>query len=671
MTFTVTDIPAPLSPAQRSARFKKTAKGRVVENKYQRRVREEAYLAREFVAWDGEGVTRTEGAKQDYVLFASSRGARLSSTTYLGTAEILAFILQNNDSSATNVIYGASYDWNMWLRDVPRDVLEKLYIDGTATWEQYWFKVRLGKTFQFGVRGTKLSALFYDVMPFFQRAFVKACDEYLGADWFERDMVIRNKRLRGDFVQDDLEEMTRYTDAELVNLVRLMNELRSRLHRAGLKVSRWDGPGAIAVALFQQHDVKAHLCRTAHAMTVAVQSAYFGGRFEVLKTGYVNEKVYEYDLNSAYPAALQEVPSLAGGHWETVKGLPEATPNFALYRLTYSGNLDHADFPQPFPFRREKDGNVCYPFHTTGWYWGPEYHAGMAFVEKWGGTITVHETRVFVPATDVKPFAFIGPIYTKRLAYKNAKDGAHVGIKLGLNSMYGKLAQQVGWFENEEELRLPPYHQLEYAGYATSWCRAAVYSAIIDKPDAVVAFETDAMFVREPLDVAEGEQLGQWGYEEFTDMLYMQSGTYFAHQTDSETGEVTTVNKTRGVDRGELTFENAHDALRSDSPTLDAKLTRFNGLGIALAQNFAKWLVWETMTKQVKVYPTGKRIHDDAECWCTVGGDRTGKWHRTYPYGAWEGDVSFPFPLEWEQGAVADKYAVLRRSNVEQRGDEQ
>jgi hypothetical protein len=659
-SFTVTSIPETQSGAVRSAKYKKTAKGRRTENKYQRKIREAAYLARDFVAWDGEGVTRSPGAKQDYVLFASSRGARITSERYLSTTAILSFILKVNDPSAVNVIYGASYDWNMWLRDLPRETLEQLYQTGAAVWGRYWFKLRLGKMFHFGVRGTKTSALFYDVMPFFQRSFVKACDAYLGAEFFERELIVKNKMLRGDFTQDDLAEMTRYTDAELVNLVRLMGELRSRLHRVGLKVSRWDGPGAIAVSLFQRHGIKEHLSRTGRWMSHAVQSAYFGGRFEVLKTGYVRESVWEYDVNSAYPWALQDVPSMAGGRWDTVKGAPPDAPDFALYHLTYSGNVDHADFPQPFPFRRAKDGNVCYPFHTTGWYWGPEYRAGMAFVERWGGSITVHETRVFVPATDTKPFAFIGPIYTQRQKLKKCKDGAHVGIKLGLNSLYGKLAQQVGWRETPNGLRLPPYHQLEWAGYATSRCRAAVFSAILDSPGDVVAFETDAMFVRAPLNVAEGEELGQWESTEFTDMLYMQSGTYFAHEVDG-----TAVNKTRGVDRGELTFDNAYDALKSDSPTLDAKLTRFYGLGLALAQNFDKWLTWDTMTKHVKVYPTGKRVHDDFECWCSVGADRTGTWHRTYPYGAREGDVSAPFPLEWEDGELAGHYAKLRRQNVE------
>lgn len=668
MSFDIVDAPEVLGNSGRVRQYKKTASGRRANNAYQNQVRDDAYLAKEFVAWDGEGVTRSAGAKQDYVLFANSRGERITSTDYLRTDVLLPFILNRNVAGTTNVIYGASYDWNMWLRDVPRETLEKLYKTGSCVWGDYWFKIRLGKSFQFGLRGEKNSVQFWDVMPFFQAPFVRACDEYLGSAFYERELIVKNKMLRGDFTQEDLSEMTRYTDAELVNLVQLMNELRVRLHRVGLKVSRWDGPGAIAVRLFQQHEIKAHLESTHRDMTHAVQSAYFGGRFEVLKSGYVHETVYEYDVNSAYPWALQDVPTMAGGQWFSVPGEAGGVPDFALYHVTWEADRSNSDHPQPFPFRREKDGNVCFPLDAQGWYWGPEYKAAKKYAAQWGGAITVHETRFFVPATEEKPFTFIGPLYELRRALKDAEDGAHVGIKLGLNSMYGKLAQQVGWYEDERGLRIPPYHQLEWAGYVTSCCRAAVFTAVIDKPDDVIAFETDAMFVRNKLPVAEGKGLGEWEYTEFSDMLYMQSGTYFAHK--AKDGSL--VNKTRGVDRGELTFPDAYAALRSSAETMNARLTRFNGLGIALAQNWAKWLTWETMTKKVKVFPTGKRIHDDMGCWCAIGEDRTGQWHHTFPYGAKKGEVSAPFPLEWEERtAIAEEYARLRRRNLELKGTDE
>lgn len=660
------DIPLPLTNMEAKKRYRKTEKGRASRRTERKNKAERDYLIKPFIAWDGEGVTRIEGQKQDYVLFANSNGEALQAgrSKYLSTIRIFEFALTRNKPGTINVIYGAGYDWNMWLRDVPRETLEVLYSTGEVAWAEYWIKWRPGKTFHLGRRGTKESVLFYDVVSFFQRAFIKACDEYLGDDFRHRDLIIKNKRLRGSFTETDLAEIARYCDAELENLVSLMNELRERLYRVGLKVSRWDGPGAIAVALFREHGVKDHLRRTEQAESLAVRMAYFGGRFEVCKTGYQNSTVYEYDVNSAYPWALQDVPSMAGGTWSEEHGFIDPGTDFVLYYVHFAGSVMNDTKPYPLPHRLP-NGNVVYSRFTSGWYWGPEVFTAQKYVKMYGGSLIVEKTRIFTPATDEKPFAFIGPIYTQRLELKRAKDGAQVGIKLGLNSLYGKLAQQVGWAETREGLRLPPYHQLEWAGYATSRCRAAVYGAVLQDLDSVVAFETDAMFTTRRLAVSEGELLGQWGYESFDDMAYLQSGTYFAQQA----GEA--VEKSRGVDRGELTYDLAMEALRSGTGTVSAKLTRFNGLGIALAQKFSKWLVWETMTKNVSIFPGAKRTHVHEMCTqCASGATMTDRFHETYPYfGVERGTESTPFPIEWETVTeTGTAFAELRRENIERRG---
>lgn len=652
---------------ERKRAYRGSAKGRASRRTERHNRAERDYLTKPFIAWDGEGVTRVEGEKQDYVLFANSNGDALTAgrSKYLSTHRLFEFALTRNTPGTINVIYGAGYDWNMWLRDIPRESLEVLYSTGEVAWAEYWIKWRPGKTFHLGRRGTKESVLFYDVVSFFQRAFIQACDEYLGADFQQRDLIVKNKRLRGSFTEADLAEIAMYCDAELVNLVSLMNELRERLYRAGLKVSRWDGPGAIAVALFQQHGIKDHLQRTGQSESLAVRSAYFGGRFEVCKTGRRKKTLYEYDVNSAYPWALQDVPSMAGGTWETVEGFVNPGTDFVLYHVHFLGTNDNLTRPFPLPHRLE-NGNVVFPRDTSGWYWGPEVFTAQKYVEKYGGVLIVTHSMVFTPATDVKPFEFIKPLFDKRRALKAAGDGAHVGIKLGLNSMYGKLAQQVGWTETKEGLRLPPYHQLEWAGYVTSRCRAAVFGAVLQDLDSVVAFETDAMFTTKRLSVIQGADLGEWEYTVFTDMIYLQSGTYFAKTFAGED-----VDKSRGVDRGELTYDLAMAALRSGDGTVSAKLTRFNGLGIALAQNFKKWLVWETMTKNVSVFPGAKRTHVHEMCTqCQAGVRLTTRFHETYPYfGVERGTESTPFPIEWEQVTETGKaFAELRRSNIERRG---
>lgn len=665
--FELVDAPVVKTPMERRKTYKTTPKGKAERRRYEKGKRERDYLTKPFVGWDGEGVTRIDGTKQDYILFGNSNGEALRAgrSKYLSTNKLFEFALTRNVPGTINVIYGAGYDFNMWLRDVPRETLEVLYKTGEVGWGEYWIKWRPGKTFHIGRRGTKETVLFYDVISFFQCAFVEACDSYLGDRFAHRDLIVKNKMLRGSFTDEDLAEIETYMSAELENLVSLMNELRERLHRAGLKIGRWDGPGAIAVTMFTEHSIKDHLRRTEATESLAVRMAYFGGRFEVCKTGYSKQTIYEYDINSAYPWAFRDVPSMAGGKWTETDGYVDPGTDFALYYVHFEGLVQNETMPYPLP-HRIPNGNVVFPRHTTGWYWGPEIAVTKKYVEKYGGSLVVEKSRTFTPVTDVKPFAFITEMFEKRRELKKAKDGAHVGIKLGLNSMYGKTAQQVGWERTVKELRLPPYHQLEWAGYGTSRCRAAVYDAVLQDLSAVVSFETDAMFTTRRLTVIEGEGLGEWEYTVFTDMAVLQSGTYFAHEFNG-----TVVDKSRGVDRGELSFDQAYAALRDKQLTIPAKLTRFNGLGIALAQRFSKWLVWETMTKNISIFPGAKRSHMHEMCTqCMADDSLISGFHETYPY-SWvaEGTVSTPCELEWEaETDMAKKFAGLRRENIERRG---
>lgn len=616
--------------------------------------RDRKWLAREFIAWDGEGVTRDDGS-HDYLLIANSRNDLLSSLDHLGTEELFEWLLENNTKGTINVIYGASYDWNMWLRDLTQGQLQILYDEQRLIWGDYKISWRRGKTFQ--IQRGKESVIFYDVVSFFQCSFVKACDSYLDDAFEDRERIVENKRLRSGFRASDLRDIAEYNRSELVNLVKLMNELRIRLYRAELKPSRWDGPGAIAVALMGGKGVPDHMEQAPASVAGAIRSGYFGGRFEVVKAGHVERPAFEYDINSAYPWALLDVPSLAGGSWDYVTGDPGRLP-FALYNLRYRSSTAES-FPQPLPCRYPT-GATAYPRAVTGWYWSPEYEVASEYVAMYGGNLEVLGAWVFTPTTDYKPFHYIEPLFNKRRALKKAGDGAHVGIKLGLNSQYGKLAQQVGWRRDRRGgIHIPPYHQLDWAGYVTSKCRAAVLRAALPTLDRVIAWETDAMFSEVPLNVQEGSGLGDWEYTEFADLTYLQSGMYFANLASGGR-----VDKTRGVDLGSLTRADVLSAMRDGDTHVPARLTRFITLGAALQGRFEHWSRWETGDKRIALAPGGKRQH--VGCSTCDPGFRLGEWHSTI-IAPWAiGRVSCEYEIEWANpGLMSEQLRQLRQGHYE------
>jgi hypothetical protein len=342
---------------------------------------------------------------------------------------------------------------------------------------------------------------------------------------------------------------------------------------------------------------------------------------------------------------MTQLPSLKGGRWEYVDGDPGDLP-YAVYHVRWDINSRYN--PGPF-YRRMSNGNICYPPVGSGWYWSPEVRVGRFYVTGSArDSLTVTGAWVFHPTSDIKPFAFIEGLFNKRRALKKAGDGAEMGIKLGINSLYGKTAQQIGWETKDDgSIRIPPFHQLEWAGFITSVCRSMVLEAVLPNLGSVIAFETDAVFTSEPLNVKVGSGLGEWEKTEFSSLTYVSSGVYFGTTVKGETV------KTRGVDLGGLTREEVLDKLSerlAKDRTAVVEVTRFIGAKVALAQKWEKWLSWVTMTKHITLEPTGKRMH--TECRHDNIKDKSkplitfGVWHPTIC--PWLENVeSAEFPIEW------------------------
>ncbi len=671
---TFTDAPVPHTPtkAEHAKRWNASAKGKAARSKYRhnnsKHQTDAQYLSRKFRAFDGEGETREDGS-HIYTLLASKLAGGETTDIIapphygLRTRDIFDYVLETaaNDD-AINIIYGGSYDFNMWLSDLTEDDLRDVYSRDVAYWQGYRIMWRRGKSFALARvddmrKRVGNSVIIYDVVPFFQMPFVKACDSYLGENYPGRDLIIENKAKRSNFADESLEDIRRYNDLELQNLLSLAYELRERLNKVGLRPRRWDGPGAVASALLAREGIKDHLTPCPEPVAEAARYAYAGGRFEIIKYGHVEGPAYEYDVNSAYPAALKDVPSLTHGRWERLTGEEADTfYPFALYHITYYSDGDPS-VPAPF-FRRAEKGSIRYPVQVTGWYWSPEYRVGKLYCARddTGAFMHVIEAWRFVPDADCpKPFAFIEPLYNKRRALKAAGDGAQVGIKLALNSLYGKLAQQVGARYNRETKtwKTPPFHQLEYAGYTTSYCRAKVLEAVLDNLHNVIAFETDAVFTTVPLDVPLTSNLGDFDRIEFTDLTYAVSGVYFGTTTDGKL-----ISKTRGVDKGTLTRPDLIAAMAQPfarDRDVKARQTRFITAGLALQGQWAKWRTWITADKLVNAEPSGanKRMHS-VFCAATdkpfapsyAPGAFVGQWHNTQcPYITEE--HSCEYPLLW------------------------
>lgn len=613
---------------------------------------------RPFLAWDGEGINEADGS-HTYVVLANSVGGRISGRQGLATAEIFQFIIDTkvHNRDAIHVIYGGSYDFNMWLKDLPREDVEALYTSGKVKWHGYILSWRPGKCFTITALRRKgfITVTIYDVVSFFQCSFVNACDSYLGDGWHERERIVREKSRRGNFSYDELTAISEYNDAELVNLVALMDNLRERLVKVDLMPSRWDGPGAIAAKLMSKEGVKNALPDRAYdaPLAAAIRSAYSGGRFETFRYGFSRGRVWEYDINSAYPSAMLYLPNLRKGVWRQATKASEdlSRRSFTVYRLRFSADSKYSRTNAGPLWARRKDGTIFYPRKVVGWYWQPEAAAAQRFVDKHGGKLEVLDSWTFIEETSDKPFSFVLSYYLKRQALKRGCDGAERAIKLGLNSLYGKLAQQVGWSVGDDgSLKLPPFHCLEWAGYITSFCRAKLLDAITQNPDAIIATETDALFSTVPLELPLSNNLGDWEEVLFDSITYIQSGVYYG----SNSGKVTA--KSRGLDREQNDVRLVQAALNAGQTEITTSVTRFVGAGMARMGQWEKWRRWITSERTMQLYPMGKRASVAVLAEAAPSYDRLNDTTVIAPSGYVE---SYEYPVAWVDSAKASDSEML------------
>ena len=579
---------------------------------YSRKARNPDY-PREFIAWDGEGTTVGLGVPQPYVLFGNSKpGERLKAERGLSTVECFDLLLFSKQMHPWSIFIGFSinYDVNQMLCDLPVPHLKVIHKQNKVTWNGYrvhWFP---GKWLYVRRIKDQQSVIFYDVFGFFQSSFIVACEKFLGENDPEIGQIREGKARRASFLYSELETfIIPYWERELSLLVRLAESLRNDLDSAGIKISSWHGPGAVASKVFSLNHIKDYLDRDIpRSVNVAAQYAYAGGRFEQFRCGHYPHRVYEYDINSAYPSGIVGLPNLRNGAWEHVETFEP--DSFGVWHIDHDGRETVRELyvePQPL-FCRHQGGHISYPTETRGYYWTPEA-ALVSTTSILGGWVFRGDGTL--------PFEFVREMYDRRREWKLKGISAEKALKLALNSMYGKMAQRIGGAYRDGRVEIPAWHQLEWAGWVTSAARAKLYRAILLNPSSVIATETDAIFTISPIDLPVSKNLGEWELTEFDNITYIQSGFYYAEQGDTLTCKYRGLDKDRqtGEPKG-LPYRQVLDILSGPGrfggtlPPFFGTTSRYVGLGIGLTTG-ATWRSWETNTREVTLGGSGKRTHID------------------------------------------------------------
>lgn len=587
------------------------------EEKHYRKNGAPTYKERTYFAGiDGEGQGREE---HRYVMLAWSdstlthkaaieakEGGRLS------TKECLDFIL-SVPLSARLFAFAFQYDLTKILTDLDDRSLYRLFRPELRQrkskeerkkgpipvyWEDYHLNL-MGSKFTVMKDGRR--HIIWDVFRFFQCKFTNALEDWFKLDpqWAEMEPVVKRmvhmKDQRADFDCLTRKEILAYCYDECAYMARLAKKLNDAHETAGLHLRAYHGAGSTASAVLKLMGIDKEV-RTVNVvkrkgklvnykdcseplrdgLRLAIASAFFGGRFENSVIGDIEGDVWGYDISSAYPYQTTFLPCLACGHWERttdrkrIEGVTTALVRYSLgaapRRLTWA----------PFPFRMI-DGSISFPATSGGgWVWLSEYLQG----ERTFKHVQFREAWVYRTDCEHRPFAEIPRYYLERL--RIGKEGPGIVIKLGVNAVYGKLAQSLGID--------PPFQCWIWAGMITAGTRAQILevASLHANPANMLMVATDGIYSREKLDCPKPRDtgtdtehkkpLGGWERKLVKGgMFAARPGIYFPLDVSAE--DLKSI-RARGVGRGVM-LENRDkmvNAWRSGKEEVRIKdVSRFHG----------------------------------------------------------------------------------------------
>lgn len=494
--------------------------------------------------------------------------------------------------------YFFDYDATMMIKSIPEERARRIMNRATREGQFGSHPVDVGeyqvdylphKEFKVRHKDQKHFTVISDVGQFFQGSFLNTLKKWNIGTPEQWKQIEDGKKNRSEFTWMT-REIRYYNALECDLLEELMTQFRAVCRDIGYIPRKWQGPGYLASAMLDAHKVPKRdsipIMRNDEFRALA-NEAYYGGRFETTASGPVRGPVYQYDINSAYPAILRSLPCLHHGSWKRIYAIPDSSTWFGEVDFTHPAR----DLLNHFPVR-DQHGGICYPCNGSGVYWSEEVRAAreagadVAFLKGWE----------YERHCECNWFSWVDGYYRERLRLGKTNKG--YALKLGGNSIYGKIAQSIGY---------APWANPVWAGMITAGCRAMLTDAYRQAPDDCVMLATDGLFMTRPLDVPCSTALGEWDLTVHEDGIFIvQPGIYFMPGSDV---------KTRGVERGRISgkraeFEAAWDRYLSERKDVAVTVPVDNFVTVrqALARN--KWRTagsWEHTTRDISFDWSTKR----------------------------------------------------------------
>lgn len=396
---------------------------------------------------------------------------------------------------------------------------------------------------------------FYDMFNFLDVSLNKASKKFLHD---EKISTIDGNKLNTDlnYWKENKEEIVKYCikDAELTK--RLADYFWNIIYQ---KLNFYPkspmSKGKLSEEYFL-HSCKIPALNTIHDKVIhTAYDSFYGGRFEILKRGYM-EKCYCYDIKSAYPAEIANLPNFTRGKFEKVNRCnPDAYTGFYKCKV-----FAIEEVFSPF---KQKVKNVL-NIYPNGAFTQFLTKTEIDFCAAHFPNAVVNIEYGYEWNPKVLEFPFKSEI-ERLYQWKESEPDEDIKyvVKIILNSLYGKFIQVSGNDNVTGRLFNPLY-----ASLITAACRVKILELGIQNPDSVISFSTDSVISNKKLNVPASPKLGDFQKDFEGQGVFIMSDVY--NLWNDETHKVKSklrgfsIASTKDYDNAETYLKDILNSMNSD-----------------------------------------------------------------------------------------------------------
>jgi hypothetical protein len=454
--------------------------------------------------------------------------------------EIVDFLTQKKYRGSIMFSYNLSFDSEAILKTTgDMEFLKDIYMNGVkGVWYTDKIKIRWipRKLLQICVGSKKTNRTRYcvkilDIAQFYGGwRLDRVAHKYLGG--FKDPIDGHRLGSEEGYYEDRKEEVGLYCQKDSELALKAAMLMKETIENTPMKEGKLSFKNPISQAKIAEKYIKSTVDYP--SVPVALElfhyyayKSYHGGIFSTLKRGFFKQKLYSYDINSAYPLQLKDLPHWGNGVFKHVL-TPDSENKYGWFECEFDCEwIPYSDYTRGFEIelkiRKLETAITINPkrkVYPTGirtqwitkieYEWLQKHHFPVRFI---GGFEWFKETDTYK-----KPFRWIEDVYKRRKAIskEDKEDIKQYALKILLNSSYGKTAQA--------KRGMGSLTNFFYASYITAGCRLQIAKECVDNPD-VIEIATDSILTTVPLTTLPiSEKLGEWSLNVYEKGLIVGSG---------------------------------------------------------------------------------------------------------------------------------------------------